>query len=235
MTQLRRIILLAFLLLLPACQSTTPWDLLTQTPPPAFTLPAPATGTPTPLPAATETESPTPSVTPTTVPGVRRVLILSIDGLRPELISLAPMPNLQKLMQTGAYTLTAQTVYPSVTLVSHASMLTGLCPAKHGVDWNDYLPENGIAEGTDLFDIAQAAGLEVFEGLDQLGSRVHDERAHLGDGFAQRLSGKGGRGDLFSQRTTLADLQQQGRGANRQRNAAPDKGRQSHSGVSRGA
>jgi predicted AlkP superfamily pyrophosphatase or phosphodiesterase len=89
------------------------------------------------------------------------VLILSIDGLRPDIISLAPMPNLLNLMQSSAYTLSAQTVYPSVTLVSHSSMLTGECPAKHGVDWNDYLPERGYAIGTDLFDVAHAAGFRT--------------------------------------------------------------------------
>jgi phosphopentomutase len=41
-------------------------------------------------------------------------------------------------------------------------MLTGYCPADHGVDWNDYIPENGYAIGTDLFDIAHAAGLETW-------------------------------------------------------------------------
>ncbi len=110
---------------------------------------------------ATATETPSPTVSPTPAPLARRVLVLSIDGLRPELISLAPMPNLQALMQNGAYTLTAQTVYPSVTLVSHSSMLVGVCPSKHGVDWNDYIPENGIAQGVDLFDIAHAAGLQT--------------------------------------------------------------------------
>jgi predicted AlkP superfamily pyrophosphatase or phosphodiesterase len=40
-------------------------------------------------------------------------------------------------------------------------MLTGLCPSKHGVDWNDYLPEKGYAQGTDLFDIAHAVGLQT--------------------------------------------------------------------------
>ncbi len=123
--------------------------------------------TQTPLPSetasltATVTETFAPTLSPTPSPLARRVLILSIDGLRPELISLAPMPNLQMLMQNGAYTLTAQTVYPSVTLVAHASMLVGVCPSKHGVDWNDYIPENGFAMGTDLFDIAQAAGLQT--------------------------------------------------------------------------
>ncbi|MDX1378445.1 MAG: alkaline phosphatase family protein, partial [Anaerolineales bacterium] len=46
-------------------------------------------------------------------------------------------------------------------LTSHASMLTGLCPSKHGVDWNDYLPERGYAQGTDIFDLAHANGLQT--------------------------------------------------------------------------
>jgi predicted AlkP superfamily pyrophosphatase or phosphodiesterase len=80
------------------------------------------------------------------------------------------MPNLVGLMQGGAFSLGAQTVFPSVTLVAHASMLTGLCPSKHGVDWNDYLPERGYAQGTDLFDIAHAAGLrtEMYVGKQKL-------------------------------------------------------------------
>ncbi len=89
------------------------------------------------------------------------MIILSIDGLRPDAIELAPMPNLMELMKTSAYSLTAQTIYPSATLPSHSSMLTGMCPQKHGVDWNDYIPENGIAQGVDLFDIAHAAGLQT--------------------------------------------------------------------------
>jgi predicted AlkP superfamily pyrophosphatase or phosphodiesterase len=98
------------------------------------------------------------------------VLILTIDGLRPDAISLAPMPNLLDLMQNSAYTLHARTVYPSVTLVAHSSMLTGMCPSKHGVDWNDYLPSNGYALGTDIFDIAHAAGMQtvLYVGKDKL-------------------------------------------------------------------
>jgi predicted AlkP superfamily pyrophosphatase or phosphodiesterase len=72
------------------------------------------------------------------------------------------MPNLTALLQSSAYSLGAQTVFPSVTLVSHASMLVGVCPSKHGVNWNDYLPEMGYAQGTDLFDIAHAAGLRTY-------------------------------------------------------------------------
>jgi predicted AlkP superfamily pyrophosphatase or phosphodiesterase len=71
------------------------------------------------------------------------------------------MPNLLAFMENSAYTLNAHTVYPSVTLISHSSMLSGTCPSKHGVYWNDYLPLLGYAEGTDLFDLAHSAGLQT--------------------------------------------------------------------------
>jgi hypothetical protein len=148
-----------FLLLL-ACQMPNVAGLpFSPTSTPTATLAPTLTVAPTITATATETSAPT--VTSTPAPLARRVLILSIDGLRPEIISLAPMSNLLALMQNSAYTLSAQTVYPSVTLVSHSSMLTGLCPSKHGVDWNDYIPEKGIAQGVDLFDIAHAAGFQT--------------------------------------------------------------------------
>jgi hypothetical protein len=132
-------------------------------PAPTPTPPASATLTSTQPPTETFTPEPslTPTLTPTPKPNVARVLIVSFDGLRPDVIDLAPMANLQGLIQTGAYNPAAQTIYPSATLPSHASMLTGQCPSKHMVDWNDYLPERGFALGTDLFDLAHAAGLRT--------------------------------------------------------------------------
>ena len=162
----RQVHLLVFsLLILLACQlPISPTSLL-----PTSTLTATSTSTLTPTPSqtatatltATLTDTPSPTLTPTFAPPARRIVILSIDGLRPDAISLAPMPNLMALMQSGAFSLSAQTVFPSVTLVSHSSMLSGLCPSKHGVYWNDYLPELGYAQGTDLFDLAHAAGLRT--------------------------------------------------------------------------
>jgi len=72
------------------------------------------------------------------------------------------MPNLLNLIEDGAYSLSAQTIYPSSTLPAHASMLTGQCPAKHGVDWNDYEPEQGIAQGVDMFDITHQANMKTY-------------------------------------------------------------------------
>ncbi len=109
------------------------------------------------------TETPASFTTSTSTPDPRpaRVLILSIDGFRPDSIEMAPMPNLLGLLDISAYSLKARTINPSSTLPSHASMLTGLCPDKHGVDWNDYRPGRGYANGTDIFDLAHAAGLST--------------------------------------------------------------------------
>ena len=158
----RHMILMTLLFTIIACQFLVLPSLVTPTSPPPPMEVATGTATPTETLTGTATDTPPPTLTLTPVPQIRRVLILSIDGLRPDLISLAPMPNLMNFMQTGAYSLTAQTVRPSVTLVSHASMLTGYCPADHGVNWNDYIPENGYALGTDLFDIVHEAGLETW-------------------------------------------------------------------------
>ena len=157
----RNLISLTVLLLLIACQpSNVPTqDIATTIPTVPPSVVPQATFDPTI--SATESAAPTITFTATPAAQARRVLILSIDGLRPDIISLAPMPNLMNLMQNSAYTLNAQTILPSVTLPSHSSMLTGYCPSVHGVDWNGYIPQRGYAIGTDIFDLAHAAGLQT--------------------------------------------------------------------------
>lgn len=145
------------LLLLTSCLHpvSTPESIPTTTP--TYT----ATSTPFQPPTETLTPVVEPEPTVTPLPGPARVLILSIDGFRPDTIELTPMRNLQALMSTGAYSLVAQTIFPSLTLPSHASMLTGLCPDKHGVDWNYHIPEKGFAKGEGLFNLAHNAGLRT--------------------------------------------------------------------------
>ena len=152
---LRRYLHLTLLaVLLSACGSTA---LPSQ---PILVQPPTATLTPSITPPP-PTATPIPTSTATPVPKSRRVLIVSFDGLRPDAIAAANMVNVMSLMQSGAYTLTAQTIMPTLTLPAHSSMLVGTCPAKHIVRWNEYVPENGFAQGIDLFDIAQAAGLRT--------------------------------------------------------------------------
>lgn len=150
-------IFLLTLLFLTSCLSRVSTPEPTPTTVPVYTV------TPTPFQPPTETITPVVAQEPTATPLPRpaRALILSIDGFRPDAIELTPMRNLQALMDEGAYSLVAQTIFPSSTLPSHSSMLTGLCPDKHGVNWNDYIPNKGYASGIDIFDLAHAAGLRT--------------------------------------------------------------------------
>ncbi len=78
---------------------------------------------------------PTPSPTPPPPP---RVALISIDGLRPDALTESNAPGILALAARGAYTFRALTIYPSTTLPSHASMLTGLEPIGHGIDFDEY-------------------------------------------------------------------------------------------------
>lgn len=74
------------------------------------------------------------------IPAVEHVVLISIDGLRPDLALRANMPTLRRMLRDGAYTFWAKTTEVSITLPSHTSMVTGVTPDKHGVTWNDDLP-----------------------------------------------------------------------------------------------
>ena len=67
-----------------------------------------------------------------------RVIVISVDGLRPDAIDAADARTLKSLIARGAYCPKAQTIRPSITLPSHTSMLTGLDFNRHGVVWNNY-------------------------------------------------------------------------------------------------
>lgn len=76
---------------------------------------------------------------PPPVPGIERVLIIGIDGLRPDLLLFAHTPVIRDLMKQGAYTMWMQTTVTANSLPSFASMLTAVAPAKHGITWNKLL------------------------------------------------------------------------------------------------
>ncbi len=98
---------------------------------------------------------------PRPLPAISRALIVSIDGLRPDLLLRADAPVLDGLMARGSYTMWANTTPVAVTLPSHASMLTGVSPTKHNVTWNGDHPAAGrtYSERPTIFDLAHQAGL----------------------------------------------------------------------------
>ncbi|MBI5093597.1 MAG: alkaline phosphatase family protein [Candidatus Hydrogenedentes bacterium] len=92
-------------------------------------------------------------------PLANHVFIVSFDGGNAAVMQQSAMPTLKKMMKEGAGTWKAQTTFPSVTLVSHASMLTGVGPAKHNVIWNGWEPERGPLAVTTAFTEAKKTGM----------------------------------------------------------------------------
>ena len=76
-----------------------------------------------------------------------RIIVLVIDGLRPDMITAQIMPNLFRLKQEGAWCENAHSVFPTVTRVNSTSMSTGALPAAHGIVSNTMYVE-GVAQGT---------------------------------------------------------------------------------------
>ncbi|MGJ5816404.1 alkaline phosphatase family protein [Paludibaculum fermentans] len=69
------------------------------------------------------------------------VIVLVIDGLRPDSITPAVMPNLDRLKSAGVWYTQAHSVFPTVTRVNTTSISTGMLPARHGIASNSlYLP-----------------------------------------------------------------------------------------------
>lgn len=64
---------------------------------------------------------------------VRRVVLVVLDGLRPDAIPRFGLSNLSALARHGASTMLARTVSPSVTACAMASLLTGAAPERHGL------------------------------------------------------------------------------------------------------
>jgi predicted AlkP superfamily pyrophosphatase or phosphodiesterase len=77
----------------------------------------------------------------TPVPAHRQLLIV-LDGLRPDYVTPATMPNLYALGQRGVVFSGHHSVYPTVTRVNASSITTGTYPESHGLMGNSvFFPE----------------------------------------------------------------------------------------------
>lgn len=68
-----------------------------------------------------------------------KVLLILVDGMRPD--AMTGLPAVQKLQSESAWTMTAATVFPSVTLPCHMSLFHSVDPQRHGVTTNFYTPQ----------------------------------------------------------------------------------------------
>jgi arylsulfatase A-like enzyme len=94
-------------------------------------------------------------------PPVQRVLIISEDGLRPDALSEERTPVHAALMRAGTTARVADTIIPSETLPSHASMLSGYEPADHKMVHDSFDHEKGYIEVPTLFSIAEEHGMST--------------------------------------------------------------------------
>ena len=98
----------------------------------------------------------------------KKVILISIDGMRPDALLQCKSDALSWLMERAAYALDASTVTPSVTLPCHMSLFYGVSPMRHGILSNTFVPQ--VHTVTGLFEKISAAGGEsaFFIGWEQM-------------------------------------------------------------------
>ena len=175
---LRRIILLLAILFVVGCTTARP------TPAPT----APATAAPSPSPTSAPSATPpdptgTPAPTATTQPSptptparVGYLVVIVLDGCRPDYFDLAELPNLRSLMSSGAvYNEAWIGGLESATAPSHTTISTGVFTNRHAIlsfNWSgpaaifpaDPTSTDAVNRG-DLAKIVQDSGAPTLAGL----------------------------------------------------------------------
>ena len=90
------------------------------------------------------------------------VVVISVDGLRPDAISRFGATTIMRLQREGTVAAKARTILPSKTLPSHTSMLTGEDVDEHGIDWNSNQTNgHGHVAVPTVFGLARARGFHT--------------------------------------------------------------------------
>jgi len=94
------------------------------------------------------------------VPAINHAIIISVDGMRPDLALRANMPTLRsRMIERGAFSFWARSTEVSITLPTHTSMLTGVPPEEHGIFFNNDGPEEPVhPKVPSIFEYAKKAG-----------------------------------------------------------------------------
>jgi len=81
---------------------------------------------------------------------MEKVILISIDGMRPDGFLQCGNPFIEEMMHLGAYTLEGRTIFPSVTLPCHMAMFHSVPAERPGISTNIYTPMvrplNGLFE-----------------------------------------------------------------------------------------
>ncbi|QOZ23977.1 alkaline phosphatase family protein [Bradyrhizobium sp. CCBAU 51753] len=100
---------------------------------------------------------------------MRHFLVVSFDGLRPDLVSSELTPNLARLANAGITLGNHRTVYPSETRSAFPSLVTGAVPGRHGMVGNKYVDREVVppryidtADATLLRNLDLASGGRLY-------------------------------------------------------------------------
>lgn len=78
------------------------------------------------------------------------MILISIDGMRPDGLQQCGHPFVNELEKRCSFTYWASSVYPTVTFPCHFSMAHSVTPQRHGILTNTYVPQvrpvNGLFE-----------------------------------------------------------------------------------------
>ncbi len=123
------------------------------------------------------------------------IALILIDGMRPDGLQQAVIPEMDDLMTGGSFTLAATTVMPSISLPCIASLFWSVTPERHGITDNIYHPSNPPVPS--LFEVIHQAGLSTasfynWEELRDLARPGALDRAF----FLKNLEQSDGMGDL---------------------------------------
>ena len=93
------------------------------------------------------------------------ILIVVLDGLRPDLISAENTPYLHSMSRAGVFCSRSHAVFPSATRINSASLATGCLPGRHGIVDNElYVP------GLDAEKAISCADWEALQAMAELES-----------------------------------------------------------------
>jgi arylsulfatase A-like enzyme len=96
------------------------------------------------------------------------VILIAVDGLRPDALSPERTPNIWAMAKGGAFAPAARNIVPPITIPNHTAMITGLDAEHHGEYYNGFQGPRRLAVPT-IFDRARRAGLStaIYYGKDK--------------------------------------------------------------------
>ena len=139
-------------------------------------------------------------------PGIRRVILVVLDGLRPDAIDRFDLVHLKRLMAAGAATKCATTVAPSITTAAITSLLTGVSPMRHGVTSDRVFIPSGAVSLRPIPDLLASHGMPTSGFMTDVPTLLRGIANRVGRrlGFGStRFAGKTAPEVLLAARSTL--------------------------------